>query len=110
MQDALLDDARAAAASADVAVVFAGLHEKDQSEGFDRTRLDLPASRVALIQAVVAVAKRTVVVLSNGGVVSLEPWNFPARTRPSATAKGCSSATAGTRPRSSRSDIRSGTA
>ncbi|GAA4045484.1 family 78 glycoside hydrolase catalytic domain [Agromyces indicus] len=72
---ALLAEARAAAASADVAVVFAGLYEIDQSEGFDREHLDLPAAQVAAIQAVAAVAKRTVVVLSNGGVVSLDPWH-----------------------------------
>ncbi|WP_228479344.1 family 78 glycoside hydrolase catalytic domain [Microbacterium atlanticum] len=72
---ALLDDARAAAQGADVAVVFVGLYEKDQSEGFDRTHLELPAAHVALIEAVAAVAGRTVVVLSNGGVVSLEPWH-----------------------------------
>ncbi|REJ05053.1 beta-glucosidase [Microbacterium bovistercoris] len=71
----LLEHARAAAEAADVAVVFVGLQEKDQSEGFDRTHLDLPAEHVALIQAVAAVAERTVVVLSNGGVVSLEPWH-----------------------------------
>jgi len=72
---ALLDAARVAAAGADVAVVFVGLYEKDQSEGFDRTHLDLPPQHVALIDAVTAVAPRTVVVLSNGGVVSLEPWH-----------------------------------
>ncbi|GGI44178.1 beta-glucosidase-like glycosyl hydrolase [Agromyces flavus] len=74
-RDALLAEARAAAASADVVVVFAGLYEIDQSEGFDREHLDLPSAQVAAIQAVAAVAKRTVVVLSNGGVVSLEPWH-----------------------------------
>ncbi|GAA4343933.1 family 78 glycoside hydrolase catalytic domain [Microbacterium rhizosphaerae] len=72
---ALLGAARAAAEEADVAVVFVGLYEKDQSEGFDRTHLDLPPQHVALIQSVAAVAQRTVVVLSNGGVVSLEPWH-----------------------------------
>ena len=72
---ALLDEARTAAEAADVAVIFVGLYEKDQSEGFDRTHLDLPAQHVALIHAVAPVAKRTVVVLSNGGVVSLEPWH-----------------------------------
>jgi beta-glucosidase-like glycosyl hydrolase len=72
---ALLDQAVAVAQDAEVAVVFVGLYEKDQSEGFDRTHLDLPAAHVALIQAVAAVAERTVVVLSNGGVVSLEPWH-----------------------------------
>ncbi len=73
--ETLRSDARAAADAADVAVVFVGLYEHDQSEGFDREHLDLPASHVALINAVAGVAKRTVVVLSNGGVVSLEPWH-----------------------------------
>ncbi|MDR6907157.1 beta-glucosidase [Agromyces sp. 3263] len=73
--DAMLDEARGAAASVDVAVVFVGLYEEDQSEGFDREHLDLPAAHTALIEAVAEVAARTVVVLSNGGVVTLEPWH-----------------------------------
>ena len=71
----LLGDAVALAAEAEVAVVFVGLYEKDQSEGFDRTNIELPADHLALIDAVSAHAARTVVVLSNGGVVSLEPWH-----------------------------------
>ncbi|MFC5790255.1 glycoside hydrolase family 3 C-terminal domain-containing protein [Agromyces tardus] len=63
------------AGSADVAVIFAGLGEKDESEGFDRTTLDLPAVQVDLIRAVAAAAEKTVVMLSNGGVVSLEGWH-----------------------------------
>jgi beta-glucosidase len=59
---------------ADVAVVFAGLGEREESEGFDRDTLDLPADQVALIRAVAVAAPRTVVVLSNGGIVSLEGW------------------------------------
>ncbi|WP_312855084.1 family 78 glycoside hydrolase catalytic domain [Agromyces agglutinans] len=72
---ALLSEARDVAAAAEVAVVFVGLSEAEQSEGFDREHLDLPTEHVALIEAVAAVAARTVVVLSNGGVVSLEPWH-----------------------------------
>ena len=71
----LRGDAVAAARAADVAVVFAGLAETDESEGFDRTTLDLPAAQVELIRAVAAAAPRTVVVLSHGGVVSLEGWH-----------------------------------
>lgn len=71
----LLADAAEAASAADVAVVFVGLSEKDQSEGFDRTDIDLPDAHVALIDAVAGRAARTVVVLSNGGVVTLEPWH-----------------------------------
>ncbi|MEV1245517.1 glycoside hydrolase family 3 C-terminal domain-containing protein [Nonomuraea sp. NPDC050022] len=70
-----LQEARDIARDADVAIVFAGLWESEQSEGFDRVDLQLPAGQVELIQAVAAVAPRTVVVLANGGVVSLEPWH-----------------------------------
>jgi beta-glucosidase len=73
--EALRREAVDAARAADVAVVFAGLAEADESEGFDRTTIDLPAAQVELIRAVAAVAPRTVVVLSSGGVVSLEGWH-----------------------------------
>lgn len=59
----------------DVAVVFAGLGETQESEGFDRERLELPADQVDLIRRVAAAAERTVVVLSHGGVVTLEEWH-----------------------------------
>ncbi|WP_246005566.1 glycoside hydrolase family 3 C-terminal domain-containing protein [[Actinomadura] parvosata] len=71
----LVAEAVAAARQCDVAVVFAGLSERWESEGVDRDSLDLPAEQVELIRAVAGVAPRTVVVLSNGGVVSLEPWH-----------------------------------
>ncbi|ANN18309.1 glycosyl hydrolase [Amycolatopsis orientalis] len=71
----LADSAVEIAREADVAVVFAGLGETDESEGFDRETLDLPAAQVDLIKAVAAASRRTVVVLSHGGVVSLEGWH-----------------------------------
>ncbi|MEV8215429.1 glycoside hydrolase family 3 C-terminal domain-containing protein [Leifsonia sp. NPDC077715] len=67
----LRDEAVAAASRASVAVVFAGLPARLESEGYDREDIDLPADQVALIDAVVAVNPCTVVVLSNGGVVAL---------------------------------------
>lgn len=73
--DALRAAAVAAAADVDVAVVFAGLGEVEESEGFDRTSLDLPAAQVELIKAVAGVAASTVVVLSHGGVVTMEEWH-----------------------------------
>jgi beta-glucosidase len=63
------------AAAADVAIVLVGLPDAAESEGFDRTHLDLPAADLSLIAAVTAVQPHTVVVLTNGGVVSLEPWH-----------------------------------
>jgi beta-glucosidase len=72
---ALRDEAVAAARQAEVTVVFAGLGEREESEGFDRETLGLPATQVDLIRAVAAASPRTVVVLSHGGVVSLEGWH-----------------------------------
>ena len=72
---ALRVDATALAARCDAALLFVGLPEGDESEGFDRQHLELPSAHVELIRAVAAVNPRTIVVLTNGGVVSLEPWH-----------------------------------
>lgn len=69
--DALRDEAVAAAAAADTAVLFLGVPAAEESEGFDRTHIDLSAAQLALVDAVLAVNPRTVVVLSNGGVVAV---------------------------------------
>jgi len=74
-EDVLRDEALAVARAADVTVIFAGLSEREESEGFDRETLDLPPAQVSLIRAVAAVSSRTIVVLSNGGMVSLEAWH-----------------------------------
>ena len=68
---ALRDDAVAAARAAHTAVVFLGLPAHLESEGFDRDHLDLPPAQLELLDAVLAANPRTVVVLSNGGVVTL---------------------------------------
>ena len=69
------DDLRAEAVSvaeaADVAVLFLGLPAAEESEGFDRDHIDLPAEQLAVLDAVLEVNPRVVVVLSNGGVVAL---------------------------------------
>jgi beta-glucosidase len=72
---ALREAAVAAAGVAEVTVIFAGLVDRDESEGFDRTTLDLPTEQVEVISAVAAASRRTVVVLAHGGVVSLEGWH-----------------------------------
>ncbi|WP_223694875.1 beta-glucosidase family protein [Leifsonia poae] len=73
--ESLVSDAVDVARRSDIAIVFAGLTEERESEGFDRDSLDLPADQVAVIRSVAAVAHRTVVVLANGGIVSLEGWH-----------------------------------
>ncbi|MDY6997245.1 MAG: glycoside hydrolase family 3 C-terminal domain-containing protein [Actinomycetota bacterium] len=60
-----------AAVDADAAVVFLGVPARDESEGFDRDGIDLPATQLALLDEILAANPATVVVLSNGGVVAL---------------------------------------
>ncbi|MFJ4998193.1 glycoside hydrolase family 3 C-terminal domain-containing protein [Microbacterium sp. NPDC088619] len=69
--DDLREEAAAAASAADVAVVFLGLPAAEESEGFDREHIDLPADQLAVLDAVIEANPTTVVVLSNGGVVAL---------------------------------------
>ncbi|MET7896570.1 beta-glucosidase family protein [Streptomyces mirabilis] len=72
---ALREEAVALAGRADTAVLVIGLRESDESEGFDREHIDLPYDQVELVRGVAGAARRTVVVLLNGGVVSLEGWH-----------------------------------
>ena len=71
--DRLIDDAVRVARDADVAVVFAGLPEVIESEGFDRADLRLPWQHDRLIEAVCAANPATAVVLANGAPVEM-PW------------------------------------
>ncbi|WP_017542661.1 glycoside hydrolase family 3 C-terminal domain-containing protein [Nocardiopsis prasina] len=71
---ALIEEAVAAASAADTAVLFLGLPDADESEGYDRTTISLPAPQLELLARVREVSERVVVVLSNGGVVSVAEW------------------------------------
>ena len=71
--DALIDEAARKAASADVAVVFAGLPDSYESEGFDRRTIDMPPGHVRLIEAVAQAQPNVVVVLLNGSAIAM-PW------------------------------------
>ena len=70
---ALTDEALAAARNADTVVVFAGLPESFESEGADRTSLDMPQVQNELIEKLAEVNPRVVVVLHNGSPVAM-PW------------------------------------
>ena len=73
-QPALIAAAVAAAQAADVALLYVALPTFKESEGYDRTDLDLTAHQVALIQAVTAVQPRSVVILNNGSAVTMSAW------------------------------------
>ncbi|MGI8458987.1 MAG: glycoside hydrolase family 3 C-terminal domain-containing protein [Propionibacteriaceae bacterium] len=67
----LLAEAERVAESADTVLVMIGLPGADESEGFDRTQMDLPANQLAVLSAVAAVNPNVVVVLVNGSTVVL---------------------------------------
>ena len=71
--NALLEDARAAAKQAEMAVIFAGLPDHYESEGFDRSDMKMPAGHLRMIEAVAGANPNTIVVLLCGSAVEC-PW------------------------------------
>ena len=69
--DGLLENAVQAAAGADVAVVFVGTTHEWETEGRDRTTLQLPGRQDDLVRRVAAANPRTVVVVNAGAPVDL---------------------------------------
>ena len=69
----LINEAVKNAENADIAIVFAGLPERYESEGYDRVNMSIPESHVKLIEAVAKLQKNTVVLLSNGSPIEM-PW------------------------------------
>jgi len=72
-KDPRLARAVALARKSDLAVIFAGLPEGFESEGRDRSDMNLPGGQNALIRAVAKANPNTVVVLNAGSPVNM-PW------------------------------------
>jgi beta-glucosidase len=68
----LLAEAIDTATSADTVIMLLGLPGADESEGFDRTHMNLPANQLAALRAVSAANPDVVVVLVNGSTVLLD--------------------------------------
>ncbi len=76
---AMIDNAVVLAKTADVALLYVALPTFKESEGYDRTDLDLTEQQVALIKAVAAIQPNTIVILNNGAPVTMSDWiNAPA--------------------------------
>jgi beta-glucosidase len=73
------DEAVALASRAEVVVAFLGLPAADESEGFDRTHMDLPASQTALLSRLADANPNLAVVLANGSAVRLSEWEQHAK-------------------------------
>ena len=70
----LAAEAVAKARLAQVTVVFLGLPAAAESEGFDRTDIDLPAAQTELLAQLAQTGTTVVAVLTNGGVVDVASW------------------------------------
>ena len=68
-----MKEALAAAKEAKTVVVFAGLPDRYESEGYDRTHMRLPEAEDRLIDALCEAGKKVVVVLHSGSPVEM-PW------------------------------------
>ncbi|WP_289301481.1 glycoside hydrolase family 3 C-terminal domain-containing protein, partial [Sporofaciens musculi] len=71
--EALAKEAVEAAKTADKVVIFAGLPDSFESEGYDRTHMRLPDCQNRLIDEILAVQPDTIIVLHNGSPVEM-PW------------------------------------
>ena len=70
---ALRAEAVELAKASDMAVLFLGVPECLETEGFDRPSMELPATQVRLLEEVASVQPNTVVVLHSGSPVVM-PW------------------------------------
>jgi beta-glucosidase len=68
----LLDRAVAAAAAADIAIVMVGTNDEWETEGQDRTTMDLPGRQDELVRRVVAANPRTAVIVNAGSPVTMD--------------------------------------
>lgn len=62
------------ARNCDTAIVFIGLTDEYEAEGFDRTHMNLPDAHDKLVEEILKVNKNAIVVLAGGSPVEM-PWN-----------------------------------
>lgn len=72
-EEQLLEEARRACEGRDTVLIFAGLPEDYESEGFDRENLELPANQNRLIREICGIHDKVAVILQGGGPVEM-PW------------------------------------
>ncbi len=72
----LMDRAVAAAADADAVVVVVGTNDEWETEGHDRTTMDLPGRQDELVRRVVAANPNTAVIVNAGSPVTMD-WADP---------------------------------
>ncbi|MGN1412496.1 MAG: beta-glucosidase [Oscillospiraceae bacterium] len=73
IDEKLISEAVEVAKNSEVAVIFAGLPDTFESEGFDRSHMDMPNCQNELIKRVAEAQPNTIVVLHNGSPITM-PW------------------------------------
>lgn len=73
VDEALISEAKEVAAGADTVILFVGLPDRYESEGYDREHLRMPDNHVQLIESISEVNSNIVVILSNGAPIEM-PW------------------------------------
>ncbi|OZJ02388.1 hypothetical protein BZG36_04882 [Bifiguratus adelaidae] len=73
IDDLIVENAAKVAEKADIALVFTGLNFEWESEGFDRSSMDLSGRQNELIRACAAANSKTIVVNNSGSPITM-PW------------------------------------
>jgi len=73
VDERLIDEACQLAKDVEVVVLFVGLPDAYESEGYDRKHMLLPENHNALIQSVAEVQENVIIVLHNGSPIEM-PW------------------------------------
>ena len=71
---ALAAEAAQVASRCEAVLLFIGLTDEYEAEGFDRSHMNLPAAHDALVNEILKVNKNVIVVLAGGSPVEM-PWN-----------------------------------
>ena len=73
-QPQLLEEALQVAQGSDVVLVFVGLPEHYESEGYDRPHMEIPPSHTDLIEAIAKVHSQVVVIVTTGSAITMTSW------------------------------------
>lgn len=71
VDESLIEEAVTKSRNKSLVVVVLGLYEKEESEGFDRTHLNLPINQLKLMERLIAECKNIVCVIETGSSVLL---------------------------------------
>lgn len=73
IDEKLFSEAVSLAKDSEAVIIFAGLPERYESEGYDRKHMNIPINQVKLIEEISKVQENIVVVLCNGAPIEM-PW------------------------------------